>query len=234
MDKKIIVLFALLALTQKVFGLTPIGTPSATLDEGKYEAGFSYFSSDMDVKVDPFGLGDVLNIKTSGYMPTLDIGLGGGWQFSLGLGVADIDAEGIKDDNGFGGLGIKKTLFRQGDIDWGASIQIYWSYFDDEVVIVPTTVSVVDLSYHEIQIAFGPTYRKGDLCIYGGPFLHYLDGEIDVNDFRGEFSSDIERDLKVGGFVGISTKITKNIDFGFEAQFVKDAEALVFRFRYRF
>jgi len=221
-------------LSRISFGLTLIGTPSATLDEGKYEFSFNYLRSDMDIEISTHGLTGILDTEINSYLPKLDIGLGDDWQLSLGLGIACMDADGFSDDNGFGGIGLKKTIARQGDIDWGASIQIYWFSFYDEMIILPPYTSKIDISCHEVQLAFGPTYSKGDLCIYGGPFLHYLDGDADVNDVRGDFSLDVEKDLSIGAFVGFTTKIANNVDFGFEAQFIEDAQALVFRFRYLF
>jgi len=235
MRKIIITSICLLFLTQNAFGLTPIGFPTAALEEGKYELSFSYLHSEMDIEASFYGLSDHLNTKVNGYLPQLDIGLGDDWQLSLGLGVADMDADGLNNANAFGGIGIKKTFARQGDIDWGASFQMYWSSFYDEVVLLPPSVSEIDISYHEIQFAVGPTYKKDNWCLYGGPFIHYLNGDMDVNDVSaGNISYDFEKDLGFGAFVGFSVNLTENTNFGFEAQFIEDAQAIIFRFSYRF
>jgi len=245
MKRVLLIVIGVLFLTQSVLALTPIGPPTATLEEGKYELGFNYLLSEMYVHEFGFGKHYVFDFDVTSYLPRINVGLGSGWQFSAGLGVSKLDTEGFHDSSSPGVLGLKKTFSQQGDISWGAAYQVSWSYFSDSI---PGTIIDLDLDYYEMQLAIGPTYKKDGLSLYGGPFLHMLEGKCEASyerhyeDKYGDpaierislGSSGIEQKLNIGGFAGLIVDLTENINLGVEAQFVEDAEAIVFRIGYRF
>jgi hypothetical protein len=43
--------------------------------------------------------------------------------------------------------------------------------------------------------------------IYGGPFLHFIEGEI---DYENIITTDIEQESEIGGFFGLNTEITES------------------------
>ena len=238
MKRVLLIVIGVLFLTQNVLALTPIGPPTATLEEGKCELSFNYLNTEMDITFSGYGGSETVNTKIDSYLPKLDIGLGDGWQLFAALGIADMDdAEGFNDSSVHGGAGWKKTVAQCNDIDWGASFQIYWSRFSEKSpIVVGSPIDFeLEFSYYEVQFAIGPTYKKDNLCLYGGPFLHYLKGSLDVSAFDVELLSlDVEKDLSVGGFAGLIVDLTENINLGVEAQFIEDAEAVMFRIGYRF
>ena len=176
----------------------------------------------------------------------------------LRLGITDINPDKSKNqdnlagsigdsDSGFTfGGGLRTTLFQSADgkEKWGLLAQLSFAQCDfanktylvngSDVLISKTTLDMFD-----IQIAAGPTYQISDkLSVYGGPFLHFVQGEIElsgkVNDTNVKDSSEIEQLSKFGGFIGLSTDLAKNTKFNIEFQLTDDAQAAGFRFIHRF
>lgn len=178
----------------------------------------------------------------------------------LGLTYIDPDRHSNQDnlagsigdsDSGFTyGAGVRATLFEsnEGKVDWGFLAQFSYAQldFDDKTYVVngsDVVISKTTLDMLNIQIAAGPTYQLSDsLCVYGGPFLNFLNGEVElsgkvrVNDteVKVEDSSDIEELSEFGGFVGLSTELAKNTNFNIEFQMTDDAQAIGFRLIHRF
>ena len=68
-----------------------------------------------------------------------------------------------------------------------------------------TASGTIGIDAYEIQVAAGPTYKMGALSIYGGPFLHFIGGDLNLDGTVGEESGSISFDLKeksvFGGYV---------------------------------
>jgi len=62
-----------------------------------------------------------------------------------------------------------------------------------------------------MQIAVGPTWKLNDtLSIYGGPFVHLIDGDVE--------NADLEEDSAFGGYVGAEAALADNTSLFGEIQ----------------
>jgi hypothetical protein len=89
-----------------------------------------------------------------------------------------------------------------------------------------------EIKFSEVQIAIGPTWRMEDyLSIYGGPFLHYVNGDLDFSGRTVELGStidmvstgDIEEKSQFGGYIGASLDANERTSYFLECQFTGDA-----------
>lgn len=193
---------------------------------------------------------NIKDLQSNIVMGRVGYGISGNWDAFVRLGIADGDgdmdqtyADGVTEkfkgfDGDFGfawGFGTKVTFWEDDKITWGGLFQITWLDPDDSDISLsgePEYSGTADIDFWEIQIALGPTWRANDkLCVYGGPFLHIVDGDLDI---RGEMvdmgaeihmktSGDIEEESQFGGYVGASWDVRKDISCYLEGQFTGDA-----------
>jgi len=94
------------------------------------------------------------------------------------------------------GFGVKGTILEDGDVKFGAQLQMTWSSFDGDMElddidvydpILDSSASVDDapgtyeIDYYQLKIAVGPTYKLNEtISIYGGPFYQMIDGNFDT------------------------------------------------------
>lgn len=144
----------------------------------------------------------------------------------------------------FGG-GIRNTFYQSedGKEKWGLLAQFSYTSldFDKKNYLIDgfeTTFSAT-ADVLEMQIALGPNYEVTDkLSVYGGPFLHFVKGDMEirgsVDGEPGHGSCDLKQESEIGCYVGLSAELTKNSDFNVEYQFTDDAQAIGFRLVHRF
>jgi len=159
---------------------------------------------------------------------------------------------------GFGG---KYTFWQpREDLDWGVMFQMAWFDWDDRVAgaasqklsgagqeftVAGDYAMGIDLEYYELEVALGPTWQATDrLCVYGGPFLHWIRGEMDV-DLEGSFavrdsegllvdealvsvpeSGDVEQESEFGGFVGGQFDLAEAVGAFLEVRCTTDSWAV--------
>jgi len=149
-------------------------------------------------------------------------------------------------DCGFGfawGLGARATFLRDGDVTWGGLIQAIWENPGDGDVTLsapgadPSSLpGDVDLELREIQIAAGPTLQLESFCVYGGPFLHFVEGQIDASvsardsiagptdpPNRVELSEDIQEESVFGVYAGLQGEASENTSWYAEYRMTGDA-----------
>ena len=144
-------------------------------------------------------------------------------------------------DSNFGfawGIGSRATFFEEGNLSIGGLLQTNWTNPDSSEITIsgdPYFSGKAEIEYWEIQMAAGPTFEFDYFRIYGGPFLHFLSGDIDLNGtgiYPGpttitlESSKDIEKNTEIGGFVGVQFDIEENYSLYTECQFTSDAWGL--------
>jgi len=172
-----------------------------------------------------------------------------------------VDSEwGFDGDYGFAyGFGTKYTFWEQMEgLTWGVLFQMKWINSEDTlngawseavgegVYEVGSYRCDVDLDYYEMQIALGPTWQAMEgLCVYGGPFLHIVSGDLDdkCSETWAEFdnpggtgtpltgpftdydkeSSDLEEESTFGGYVGTQIDVTAQMKAFAELMFTGDA-----------
>jgi len=190
--------------------------------------------------------GKAEDLKSNMLFGNIAYGIVDNWEVFVRLGAADME---IEDDLEFGygfawGFGTKATFFQDGDITWGVLAQVTWFdpddediSFDEEIDDVEVDLSgSVEIDWWEVQIAVGPTWQVGDtLCIYGGPFLHLVDGDLNEKatgsvDVEGETfdvtyngAADLQEESVFGGYVGGQWDLAQNASLYAECQFTGDA-----------
>lgn len=191
------------------------------------------------------------DLKSSIVMGRAGYGITDDWDAFVRLGLADVkgDIEHTFPDNappdeyrgfdgGFGlgwGFGTKAT-FWQGDVlSLGGLFQITWLEPDKSSIGMsgdPAFSGDAEIDVREVQIAVGPTWRVADsIHIYGGPFLHFVDGDLDISgrtvlegtEILMETTGDIEEESGLGGYVGAHLDVNQNTSCFIECQLTGDA-----------
>jgi len=190
------------------------------------------------------------NLQSNILMVRAGYGLNDNWDAFLRLGMADAkgDIEQIPDnappyeytgfDGSFGfgwGIGTRATFWQDDKISWGGLLQITWLEPDESSIGLsgePRFSGDAEIDVEEVQIAVGPTWRVNDsISIYGGPFVHFIDGDLDLN-FRGVYKDteillktkgDIEEESQFGGYVGTHLDMDENTSSYIECQLTNDA-----------
>ena len=213
----------LVLMCSQAFGLTLMGPPMAELEQGQNGLGLNLSYSEMDIEESALGLTDTLkDVESFSYLVNLGYGVTDNWDFFVRLGLTDIEYDDIDFDGSSEfayGFGTKATFIQQDSVVWGGLIQILWLESDDDILGID-----VEIDYYEIQIAFGPTYEVNGTSIYGGPFLHFIDGDIDYGILG--IKSDIEQESEFGGYIGLNAELAENTNWQIELQFTGDAYAI--------
>lgn len=221
MEKRKRVLLLVVALmvaglwSSAAWALRPMGPPMAGLEQSQMSLGFDFSWSEMDIEED----GDTINdVESIAYLANLGYGIADNWEGFIRLGIAGIDVD--DDDGGFSGddqfaygFGTKVTFAQEGDLTWGGLFQMDWTKSEDDDV---------EFDFYEIQIAVGPTYQMEGMSIFGGPFLHFLDGDVDDPDG----TSGLEQESEIGGYVGAQFDLAENASCYVEYQFTGDASGI--------
>lgn len=137
------------------------------------------------------------------------------------------------------GLGARATFWAEGDLVWGGLVQLLWhNPADGDIDLSPqdgdpaSMSGDVEIDYMEIQVAVGPTYQLEGFSVYGGPFLHFITGDLDA-DLAGadsfaavnqvELSQDIREESIFGVFVGAQGEWDDDTGWFAEFQMTGDA-----------
>jgi len=156
----------------------------------------------------------------------------------LGCGRSGNRFQGL--DGGYGlvwGLGTRATFGQEGNLTWGGLFQMTWSDPDGGSIGLqgdPNFSGDVELDFWEIQIAAGPTLQFDGFSIYGGPFFHFVKGDMDLKGSTVdadvtqlvESSANIREKSRLGGYGGVQWDITENAYWYTECQFTGDAWGL--------
>jgi len=211
------------------FALAPMGPPMAGLEQGKYAVGIGYAHSDMTLEVSgpATSAGEaVLNdLQNDMYYVNMGYGVSDDWDLYGAIGFANAEFPGdggapdFDGDNGFGfAIGTKRTLAEDGDTKWGVLAQFAQGKSEDTVTVpVPGSPSwgngsidlgtggrvPTKLEWYEVQLAMGPTVPLSeDVCVYGGPFLHFVEGDLEVRDGSDRDEYELEQKLELGAYIG--------------------------------
>jgi hypothetical protein len=236
MSKKlllVVVILTALALTGSALAVAPMGPPTAGLKTGQFGVGVEYSYSSTDLKVDFDGDTVKANhVKSNLFAANLGYGIMDDWEGFVRLGVADVKGDygdfHASGNYGFAwGFGTKYTFLKQDNLSWGVLGQIGWLHSRDKDV----DGFEVKASPYEIQIAVGPTYKLSDtLAIYGGPFLHFVRGNVEID---GD-SSKLREGGIFGGYAGLEAQLCENTALTGEFQLADGAWALATGVRWKF
>ena len=192
----------------------------------------------------------VESLRTNMFLGSLDYGLCDNWDIFGHVGIADgkdemVEALGCgrpgkkyRDFDGdyetAWGFGTRATICEDGELTWGGLFQITWSNPDDSGVRLrgdPNFSGDLELDFWQIQIAVGPTLQLDGLSIYGGPFLHFVQGDMDMDGTTVdsgvtqlvESRAEIREDSIFGGYGGLLWDVAEGVFWYTEAQFTGNA-----------
>ena len=229
MNKKLslvaVILIALALSGSAAMALAPLGTPTDDLKAGQFGVGLDYAYADTKIKIE--GLDE--RLKTNMITANLGYGVIDDLKGFVRFGTGDARAEDFSGDYGFAwGLGTKYTFLKQDNLNWGVLYQMDWQHSRDNDATGGLDVKATP---YEIQLAVGPTYKLNDtLAIYGGPFLHYIGGNLEI-----EGSSAKLRESGVfGGYVGLEAQLCENTSMIGEFQLVDGAWGLATGVNWKF
>jgi opacity protein-like surface antigen len=202
MEKKLLLVVVVLATValagSAALALAPTGPPTAGLKTGQFRVGVEYSYSNEDMKLEGHKLDNTTSNMIFG---NLGYGIMDDWEAFVRLGVANVDYKDgdFSGDYGFvWGLGTKVTFLKQENLNWGALFQMTWTNSEDEGV---------EFDFYDMQIAVGPTWKLSDtLSIYGGPFVHFINGDVDGYGY----TADLEEDSAYGGYIGAEAALADN------------------------
>jgi hypothetical protein len=255
--KALLVISAVISMVySSAYALAPMGPPKSILEQDQWSLGLEYGLSEMDIETskgtateagipDPFPKQfEIDGLKSNMIYANLGLGTSGSWDIYMRLGLSDARADideklpgtaqynGSGGDFGFGwGIGTRATLYEQDNLYLGGLIQANWANpgsIDIKRANDPDfTKGEAEIEYWEIQVAFGPTLELDSCRIYGGPFLHYINGDISLSGISSSQSykaeCDIEDDIQIGGYVGTEIDLQENSSLIAEVQFTGDA-----------
>jgi hypothetical protein len=160
----------------------------------------------------------------------------------LATGGVGNQYSGLDCSHGFAwGFGARATFWQESDITWGGLVQVLWENpSDGDISLIPTDgdpsrmTGDAELDLLEIQVAVGPTVQVNDFSVYGGPFLHFVSGDLDVSAAgaesidptainRVELSQDVDQESEFGFFVGAQGAADQETSWYVEFQITGDA-----------
>jgi len=200
---------------------------------------------------------EIENLTTNMVLASLGFGVSDSWDVFVSVGAADAEDD-ITEElaggatgnryTGFDssyeiayGIGSRATFWEGGDITWGGLVQILWQNPDGSIDMRAdddptfTLTGDAELDFWELQIAAGPTWEGDNFRVYGGPFLHLVDGDIDLDTtgvdgasatWRVISSGDVEEASQFGGYAGAQWLIHDNTIANVEIQVTADAWAV--------
>ncbi len=200
---------------------------------------------------------DIESLTTNVILGSLGFGVSDSWDVFVSVGGADAGdditeelangADGNKYtgfDSSFEicyGVGSRITFWEDGDVTWGGLFQILWQNPDGSIDLRAandptfTLTGDAELDFWEVQVAVGPTWEGDDFRVYGGPFLHIIDGDIDLDTtgvdgtlatWQVLSSGDIREASQFGGYAGAQWLMADNMSANVEIQFTADAWAV--------
>jgi len=209
------------------FALEPMGPPRASVDEGQFSVGadISYGKTDLKLSgggwvnpsTDPAtgseGGRKIRDLETTKLYCTAGYGFAEKWEAFLGIGATkaefghDLWSQGEDFDSGIGfGIrgGVRATILELPDHDLqiGGLIQLDWANYDGKLESGQWPApDFVEVDLTGMQIAVGATYWwKDGLTVYGGPFVHYVEGDLEQFTTDG---FDLKWDIDDGPIWGI-------------------------------
>jgi hypothetical protein len=242
------------------FGLSLLGPPRSILKEGQSAISLEYNYSNMDLEA--FGLQTqdelpdytkykIEKLKSSTISGRLDTCVYENWDLFVRIGTTDGKGE-LKEehssavgheftgfDGNFGfswGVGTRATFYKDNNISWGGTFQVNWAKPGKSDITDDTDTNfsgTAEIKYWEFQIGIGPTLEYDNVRIYGGPFLHFIKGDLDISGktvdtvapflpISVEASQDIREKSQVGGFLGAQWNLGNNNTLITEGQLTAD------------
>ncbi len=248
--------------SSEAFSLDVMGPPAAGTENGMFEAGIEYTNSKMDLEFHNGLYSEYIDGVFDNWGEALDItlrdlkinrtyakfGYGfynnaevflrlGGFNAKFGDSIWEDSEQFDSGPELAAGGGIKLTFFRNGKMKLGGLFQLNTSHFDGRLEASHwAAADSVEINLTEAQLAAGASYACNEhLTIYGGPFLHFINGDISdefsqVDSGTGglltsKYTWDIKQESALGGYIGAQMSFNENCSFNLEYQQTADASA---------
>lgn len=227
-------------LSSSALALTPLGPPKAGLKQKQHNLGFLFASSEMDLEVSGYGLSDTLpDMESTTFLISAGYGVSDGCELYTLLGFSDFSSGDFNGSSEFAwGFGTKFTVAEKDSVTWGGLFQMCSISSEGsgytEIPGFGMQPIEAEVQLFDIQVAFGPTYTKEALSIYGGPFLHFVDGDLDGSALGVTVTLDLEQKSEFGGYVGAMFDLSESASLFGEYQMTGDASAITGGLVWRF
>jgi hypothetical protein len=254
--------------TSPVPALDRMGPPVAQFGQGQINVGLDYASSDTDLEASGHSIDTSVStfntdapiiirrdrkhtvamnrVDTDRLYTTIGYGINEQVDVFFRLGEAQTGWSNEEGTSLALGGGIRSTFYATDRLKIGGLAQIGWSEVDFDAISFPVpdsdmaTVMHGEMSLYEIQVAVAASYLLTDhLTVYGGPFLYFADGDLDLRrdgswglrlpENRGLSlvnSYDLDETSLFGAYVGAQYKIAERMSWGIEFQYTDDADAV--------
>lgn len=225
--KRAIVMVILVLCTSPAWALRFMGPPTTDIEAGQVGLGFDWSHTQFDIRSDE---GDFTQgVEADVYFTRLIFGLADGAEISGLFGISDIEERQeneFRSGNDFAwGVGTKINFGQSGPFDIGAAFQISSLFGHDSSGL--SYADRVELDACLLELAIGPSLKVDKICLYGGPFVHFIIGDIDGRVSGSHESIDVEEEeSEFGGYLGISGEIAANTSLGVEYHLTNDSYAI--------
>jgi hypothetical protein len=198
---------AVLGVCGAASGQTLVGPSTAVLNGSRLGLSVEYGQADADITFDADG-GVTENFDLRTAFVGLSAALTDRWELFVRAGGSQADADGFDGDWNFSwGLGTRYTVLQWHDLAWGVLGQFTNVVSDFDTMEVfdvndGPIAATEELNLGEYVIATGPTWRHDRLCLYGGLFVRYVEGDFEIIAGRFGDQFDVDAQWDFGGYVG--------------------------------
>jgi len=242
--KEIFLIIILTLFATTTYAFDPVGIPGGWLDEGQGKIALEYSHSKLDIHADSstelgYAAADIKDIDIDQYTANFGLGLTRDIEIFIRTGIIQADPDNSDNDDNVGGDigkskdsflfggGLKFNIYRGDKFSWGLTAQTSWNNisFGGRYFKGAGTETKTKIKMFNTQIATGPAYKLNDsLTIYGGPFFHFVNGDVEMKDKIGSSTttyedSILEEDSILGGFVGGQWEFYKDTLLNIECLF---------------
>jgi len=238
--KKLLTAMMVLCTAGQAMGLMTLGPPRAGLKQKQRSLEFLFASSEMDLEMSGYGLTSTMpDAESTAYLVKAAYGISDGCELYSLLGLADLSNEGYDGDADVAwGFGTKFTFAEAGSVAWGGVFQMLsmsseGSMYGDIPGYGFQTIAI-ETQIFDIQIAVGPTYTGEGFSLYGGPFLHFVDGDLEGKALGATVEFDLEQKSEFGGYIGATVDLAEFTSLFVEYQMTGDASAIAGGIVWRF
>ncbi len=235
------------------------GQSSAGFEAGYSEMNLQSFGERTETHLSPYSSDTsyrkykLENLKSAMLSARFDTNIFENWDMFVRVGttygkgeINEIQAGGASgsqfdcNDGNFGfswGAGTRTTFYKKDNITWGGIFQINWVYPGKSDITDDSDTNFsgeAEIKYWEAQLAIGPTIEIDFVRIYGGPFLHFVKGDLDISgntldtsppylSMTIDSTHQIREESQLGGFLGAQWRIGNINTIVTEVQLTKDA-----------
>ncbi|MFC1635575.1 hypothetical protein ACFL5Z_12100 [Planctomycetota bacterium] len=242
MKRNMILLTVIGICCETSLAINAIGPPITTLKKDQFAIGFDYSFMEVNIEVSGYGISPTLDdVEFDSYLGKIGYGITHNWQIIGYFGTTDIDWQKAPDkfnDNTDITIGFcsKATVIEAGPLPWGLALQVNWLREAEDKSLLGTYGYTGGAEAHiwELQIATGPTVTIDELSLYGGPFVYWIRGDVEIENAGANWSFEVKEESIFGGFIGLQIDISDYIVANVEYQVTNDCEALGAGVAYKF